>query len=162
MRCQRKVMRTHRRLFAATLMTAFVISVVPAFSAELDPKAISFTLPDKLNWRKGPISDSVMLQGDSSRPGIYIQLMRWHRNNMSRPHSHDTARYITVISGTWWVGTGDKFDPDSTTPMPAGSYVVDIPNELHYDGAKDEECVLVIVGMGPMKTLGAVNPGPLK
>jgi quercetin dioxygenase-like cupin family protein len=103
-----------------------------------------------------------MLQGDASKPGIYIQLLRWHKNNMSRPHSHDTARYITVISGTWWVGTGDKFDPDSTTPMPAGSYVVDIPNELHYDGAKDEECVLLIVGMGPMKTSGAVKAGSIK
>jgi hypothetical protein len=33
---------------------------------------------------------------------------------------------------------------------------------LHYDGAKDEECVLLIVGMGPMKTSGAVQAGSIK
>jgi hypothetical protein len=134
--------------------------VLPAFGAELNPKAITYTLPDQLDWKKGSITDTVMLQGDASKPGLYIELMRWHAHNMSRPHSHDTARYITVVSGTWWVGTGDKFDPDSTKAMPAGSYVVDVPNEVHFDGTKDEECVLLIVGMGPMKTLGAVQPGP--
>ncbi len=150
-------MRNYLRWFCAISMAALVL---PVFGSEPDPRAIAYTLPDKLDWKKGPITDSVMLQGDASKPGLYIQLMRWHPHNMSRPHSHDTARYITVISGTWWVGTGDTFDPDSTKAMPAGSYVVDVPNEVHYDGTKDGECVLLIVGMGPMKTLGAVHPGP--
>jgi hypothetical protein len=150
------------RTAVSTFLLVVGFAAFSATAAEPDPKAILYTLPDKLDWKKGDITDSVMLQGDASKPGIYIQLLRWHKNNMSRPHSHDTARYITVISGTWWVGTGDKFDPASTAPMPAGSYVVDIPNELHYDGAKDEECVLLIVGMGPMKTSGAVKAGSIK
>ncbi len=124
-------------------------------AAEPDPKAVRYTLPDKINWTKGAASDTAMLEGDPSKPGVYIQLVRWHPGNMSRPHSHDTPRYITVISGTWWVGTGDKYDPDSTKGMPTGSYVVDIPNELHYDGAKDVDCVILIVGTGPMKTTQA-------
>ena len=36
-----------------------------------------------------------------------------------------------------------------------GNLVVDRPNQLHYDGAKDAECVLEIVGMGPMTTTQA-------
>ena len=132
--------------------------------AEPDPNAVHYTLPDNIQWKKGPITDSVMLQGDMSKPGLYIQLMRWHPNNMSRPHTHDAARYIMVMSGTWWVGTGANFDPDSTKPMPTGSYVVDQPNELHYDGAKDEECVLMIMGMGPTTTSapGKFEVGPIK
>jgi|SRR5580698_755090 hypothetical protein len=139
------------------------LSVLAVSAAEPDPKAITYVLPDKLEWKKGPVTDSVMLQGDASKPGIYIQLLRWHPNNMSRPHSHDMPRYIRVVSGTWWVGTGAQFDPGSTKPMPPGTYVVDIPNELHYDGAKDEECVLMIVGMGPMKTTspGKFEVGPI-
>jgi hypothetical protein len=62
---------------------------------------------------------------------------------------HPNARYITVISGTWWLGSGPKFDPDSTYPAKAGTFVVHHPNQLHYDGAKDEDCVIQIVGMGP-------------
>ena len=46
-------------------------------------------------------------------------------------------------------------DPASTYPAPAGSYVVDLPGGIHYDGAKDTECVLEIVGIGPMTTTQA-------
>jgi hypothetical protein len=47
------------------------------------------------------------------------------------------------------VGTGTKYDPDSTTPIPAGSFVTHYGKQIHYDGAKDEEVTLEIVGMGP-------------
>ncbi len=128
---------------------------IPGRSAEPDPKSVSYTLPDKINWRKGEASDSVMLQGDPSKPGVYIQLLRWHPGHMSRPHFHSTERYITVLSGTWWIGTGTKYDPASTYPVPAGSYVVDKAGGIHYDGAKDVDCVLEIVGTGPMTTTQA-------
>lgn len=126
--------------------------LVPLRGAQIDPKAITFTLPENIQWQTGATSDTANLQGDSSKPGIYIQLIKWHKGNMSRPHSHSTARYITVLSGTWWVGTGSVYDPNRTVPMKAGSFVIDQPNELHYDGAKDEECVLYLVGIGPMTT----------
>ncbi len=34
------------------------------------------------------------------------------------------------------MGTGDKFDPESTVPAPAGSYVIDRAGEVHYDGGE--------------------------
>ncbi len=68
---------------------------------------------------------------------------------MSRPHFHQNDRLIVVISGTWWVGTGDKFDPASTVPMPAGTYVTHYGGKIHYDGAKDEETVIEVHGIGP-------------
>jgi len=68
---------------------------------------------------------------------------------MSHPHFHPNDRYITVLSGTWWVGSGTKFDSDATVPMPAGSYVVDLAKQPHYDGAKDETAIIEIVGEGP-------------
>ena len=58
---------------------------------------------------------------------------------MSRPHFHPNDRFFVVISGTWWMGTGEKFDPDATVPAPAGSYKVHYAGTAHYDGAKDEE-----------------------
>ncbi len=44
---------------------------------------------------------------------------------------------------------GRKFDPDSTVPVPAGSYVIHYAGKVHYDGAKDEETVIQVWGMGP-------------
>jgi quercetin dioxygenase-like cupin family protein len=76
-------------------------------------------------------------------------LVKWKPGHMSRPHSHPKDRFITVVSGTWWVGSGGAFDPERTVPMPAGSFVTHFGNQVHYDGAKNEEAVLQIVGEGP-------------
>jgi mannose-6-phosphate isomerase-like protein (cupin superfamily) len=78
--------------------------------------------------------------------------LKWLPGNMSRPHVHNTDRFFVVISGTWWVGTGETFDPDSTVPVPAGSYVIHRAGGAHYDGAKDEETVIQVWGTGPMTT----------
>ena len=37
----------------------------------------------------------------------------------------------------------------STVPMPAGTFVTHFGKQIHYDGAKDEDVYLQIVGMGP-------------
>ena len=34
-------------------------------------------------------------------------------------------------------------------PAPAGSYVIHYGGKVHYDGAKDEEVVIQVWGMGP-------------
>jgi hypothetical protein len=36
--------------------------------------------------------------------------------------------------------------------MPAGSVVTDLANTVHFDGAKDGEALLELVGMGPVTT----------
>ena len=91
----------------------------------------------------------MVLYGDPSKPGLYIVLTKWYPGHMSRPHFHPNDRFITVISGTWWVGSGTKFSPDDTVPMPAGSFVTHFGKQVHYDGAKDVETILRIVGEGP-------------
>ena len=52
--------------------------------------------------------------------GVYVIRAKFAPHTMSQPHWHPEARYVTVLKGIWWAGTGDKFDPDSTTPVPAG------------------------------------------
>jgi hypothetical protein len=140
---------------APVVLSASVFLLMPGRAAEPDPKAITITLPDNIQWRKGPNQDSATLVGDPSKPGVYIQMLRWHAGNNSRPHFHSTDRYITVLSGTWWMGSGAKYDPAGMHPVPAGSFVVHHANEIHYDGAKDADCVLYIVGTGPMTTTQA-------
>ena len=141
------------RFILCAVAAAIAMSPLPVAGVEKpDPKIVTITLPDQIHWKKSPNADTATIQGDPSKPGIYIQLVKWHPGNMSRPHTHATDRYIYVLSGTWWIGTGTTYDPASTYPVKAGTYVVDLANEPHYDGAKDEECVLYIVGMGPLVT----------
>lgn len=119
-------------------------------AVELNPKAISYKLPDQIKWRETASgSQEAVLLGDPSKPGLYIVLVKWLPHRMSHPHFHPNDRFATVISGTWWVGTGTKFDPDNTVPVPAGTFATHYGKQIHYDGAKDQEVVIEIVGQGP-------------
>lgn len=147
----------HRHRFLVPLTGAMLAlgasSAIPAAEgpfAGLDPKAISIRLPADLQW-KGSANgvESIALAGDASKPGLYVVLVKWSAHHNSRPHFHPNDRFITVLSGTWWVNTGRNYDPDHMQPVPAGSFVTHYANEVHYDGAKDGDAILEIVGMGP-------------
>ena len=123
---------------------------------DLNPAALAYKLPDQIKWTDSPTgSKAAVLLGDPEKPGLYIVLVKWTAHHMSHPHFHPNDRFITVLSGTWWVGTGSKFDPDSTVPIPAGSFVTHFGKQIHYDGAKDGDAVLEIVGEGPAKATPA-------
>jgi hypothetical protein len=92
------------------------------------------------------------LFGDPNKPGIYGVLIKWEPGHNSRPHFHSTDRYIYVVSGSWWVSSSTHYDPSKMYPIPAGTFVTDIKNTIHWDGAKAETgpCILLLVGEGPM------------
>jgi hypothetical protein len=130
---------------------AAMIAVGASRAADLDPKAVTYIPVDKIQWKENAAGTNAnaILYGDLSKPGPYAYFVKWKAGNMSRPHFHPNDRFIAVLSGTWWVGSGTKFDPDATVPMPAGTYVVHYGKGIHYDGAKQGDAILLIHGMGP-------------
>jgi len=128
-------------------------------AAELNPAAVIYKLPEQIPWSapdERGVQNAVVV-GDPGKPGFYVVFTKWLKgNHFSRPHFHPNDRYITVLQGTWWVGSGSKFDPDKgTTPMPAGSFVTHFGKQVHWDGAKDEDAVLMIMGEGPATSTAA-------
>jgi quercetin dioxygenase-like cupin family protein len=117
-----------------------------------DPTHIPFILSQNIPWegRVGHEQHYNVL-GDPSKPGPYIQILKWWPGNFSKPHYHTKTRYITVLSGTWWVSSSTHFDPDKTYPLPTGTLTQDVANTVHWDGAKagGDPVVLEIVGDGP-------------
>lgn len=93
--------------------------------------------------------------GDPSKPGLYAIRRRFKPGEMTRPHYHDQARLVTVIKGTWYTGEGDVFRPDATIPIKAGGFMYHPKGFHHYDGAKNEEVIVQIIGMGPVRTIGS-------
>ena len=119
-------------------------------AADLNPAAIAFMLPDKIAWKQASArSQQAVLAGDPSKPGLYVVMVKWLPGGMNHPHFHPDDRFITVLKGTWWVGTGGKYDPAGTVAMPAGTFVTHFGKQVHYDGAKDEEAVILVTGEGP-------------
>src|SRR5881275_757780 len=146
---------TTSRVSCFALIAALSLGLTAVKAADLDPKAINIQLPKDIKWvATAGGSEQAVLAGDPSKPGLYVVLTKWLPHKNSRPHSHPNDRFITVLKGTWWVNTGSNYDPDGMKPVPTGSFVVHYGGQVHYDGAKDEECILQIVGMGPASAPG--------
>ncbi len=158
---------SRRELLLAPLLAALpaALASLPARAAP-DPTMTIVKLPAELTWNRlldsPPQSvESTMLWGKTSEEGLYYTLIRWYPGYMSAPHWYETDRYCTVVSGTWWVTSGDKFDPESTVPAPAGSFIRRVARTPHYDGVKKdgtEPAVIAICGIGPI-TFHNAEPG---
>jgi hypothetical protein len=118
-------------------------------------ETISITTPDKLEWKDYPGLPGVkfvVVDGNPREAGPYTIRAKFAPGTMSRPHWHPETRYVTVLKGTWWAGSGDKLDPETTVPVPTGGFAVHTARQVHYDGAKDEEVIVQISGIGPSGT----------
>jgi hypothetical protein len=145
-----KIVNRFWRYLLVPLSLAGMLSASSA--AELNPAALVYKLPDQIPW--GTVNaagaQSAVVLGDPTKPGFYMIYNKWTKgNHFSRPHFHPNDRFIIVLQGTWWVGTGPHFDLAETKPMPPGSFITHFGKQVHWDGAKDEDAVLVIMGEGP-------------
>jgi len=125
-----------------------------AFGAEavtIDRGARDYRTPDQFPWkgREGSVTKNAAVFGDSSKPELYVQLLKRGPNDWSEPHSHPNDRYITVLEGTFLIGTGSKVDRNNTVALGPGSIVHDIAGQMHYDGTGPEGATIEIMGMGP-------------
>ena len=99
--------------------------------------------------------DLAVVAGDPTKEGFYIIRARFAPGVMSLPHSHPGDRHVTVISGTWWAGKGAKFDPNATTPLGPGSYMLHPAGEVHLRRRQGRRGDRRDQGHGT----GAVDPG---
>lgn len=131
-----------------------------------EPDALGFirVSPTELHWISLPGTpgfQTAIVLGDPSKPGLYVIRGRFPPHVMDTPHFHDGDRYITVIQGTWYTGTGPKFDPAVAIPLGAGSVMKHPAGGVHWDGSNNDEPVIVqITGMGPVKTLQSDPKAP--
>jgi quercetin dioxygenase-like cupin family protein len=125
-----------------------------------DPTHIRIVFGKDIKWKDG--EGQSLLFGDPDKSGIYGVLIKWLPGHHSKPHFHSTDRYVYVVSGTWWVSASATYDTNKMYPVPAGSFVTDIANTVHWDGAKASTgpCLLMLVGQGPMHTTQLVQPDP--
>ncbi len=151
---------TRRGLMFAPLLAALPAALVSDPAHAVDPTQTQVTLPDQMQWKPwnvdGPkgAMESAAVFGAIDKPGPYAILVRWHPGYMSAPHTYVTDRLCFVISGTWWVNSGETFEPENTVPVPAGGFVRRVAHTPHYDGVKrdgKEPAVIGIIGVGPIE-----------
>lgn len=133
---------------------ALCMIVSDACAAEELPEGAVRITTEELKWRPGrvPGHEIAQLVGDSTKPGPYVERVKFPPNSISQAHSHPESRMYTVISGTWYVGYGDKFDPSKLKALPPGSFYTEPANVIHFSQIKDDGVVVQIVGNGPTAT----------
>jgi len=145
-----------RTLTSRITVTAVVVAVMPSIVGGQRGTVQAPPLVDaehKIMQADAAPSTTFRVVGDQASPGVYVVRNHFNPGQGSRPHYHDQDRYITVLKGTWWVGAGDVYDPEKMTPIKAGGFMFHPAGFHHYDGAKDEDTVVQIVGIGPVKTV---------
>ena len=143
--------RTNKQVGVALPQIGGLMALYGAEAATIDREARDFSLPEQFEWKDTPGSarKTATLFGDPSKPGLYVQVTKRGPNTWSQPHSHPNERFITVLAGTFLIGTGAKFDKNNTVAVGPGGVVHDIPNRMHYDGTGPEGATLEFIAMGP-------------
>jgi quercetin dioxygenase-like cupin family protein len=116
---------------------------------------------DSLKWLDGPPSlppgaKIAVLEGDPAKEGPFVFRVKVPDGYKIPPHTHPKPERVTIISGTFNIGMGEKFDADKGEVMPAGTYGTWPAGMKHYVWTKGET-VIQFHGEGPWK-IEYVNP----
>ncbi len=115
----------------------------------------------EIKWNAGPASlpkgaQIAVLEGDPTKEGPFVFRVKVPDGYRIPAHTHPKTERVTVISGTFNIGMGDKFDEKKTKPMPAGTYGYWETGMKRFVWIKGET-VVQFHGMGPW-SIEYVNP----
>jgi len=96
-----------------------------------------------------------VLDGDPGKAGNYTVRIQMPDGYKIMPHWHPTTERVTVISGEFHAGMGDKLDENGAMTFPPAGYAV-MPARMHHFAFAKGETVVQVSGMGPF-TLVYVN-----
>ena len=125
------------------------------------PGEMGFYSPADVQWKDGPASlpagaKFAVLEGDPAKEGPFVMRLRLPDGYRIPPHWHPKVERVTVVSGTFNLGMGEKFDQSATREMPAGTFGFWPAGMRHFAWAKGET-VLQLHGIGPW-SITYVNP----
>lgn len=97
-----------------------------------------------------------VLAGDPSKAELFTVRLSMPNGYTIASHYHPTDEHITVISGTFLVGMGDKVDAKQTMTLHAGDFATAKAEQHHYAIARGRT-VVQVHAIGPF-VLTYVNP----
>lgn len=108
---------------------------------------------DSIQWKAGPPTlpkgaQFVLLFGDPAKEGPYGYRVKVPAGYTVPAHMHPTDENITVISGTFNIGTGDNLDPKKGEAVKAGGFF-HMPKGMHHYMSFSQETVFQANGNGP-------------
>ena len=79
-----------------------------------DEKGFVRVTLESVQWKPSPLIKGVeiaIIEGDPAKPGaVDVQRVKFPPNFSVQPHFHPEDRFIVVLKGTWYTGTGGDFE----------------------------------------------------
>jgi hypothetical protein len=142
-------------------ITLLIAGAAFAQTGQPPPSGHVFVQVSDLKWGPAPPglpagAKTAVLSGDPSQAGPFVLRAALPAGYRIAPHWHPTDENLTVISGTFSLGMGDKFDEKAIHDLNAGGYVRMPATTRHFATTKTAT-VIQIHGMGPF-VINYVNP----
>jgi hypothetical protein len=138
------------------------VGVVVTVGAQTASSEKHVFLPDAIPYGPAPAfvvagAQLAVLEGNpGAASGDYTIRLKMPDGYRIAPHWHPQRENVTVISGTFKVGMGDRFDESKMGAFPAGSFAFLDPDMHHYAMASGE-VVVQVHGKSPLQ-FNYVNP----
>ena len=129
-----------------------------AQAAEAKPHLFA---PAELTWGPGPGSlpagvQAAVLEGNPMEAGPFTARFKLPANFRIPPHWHPAVEHVTVVTGSLYIGQGEKVDTAAMKELTPGGFMLMPPHTPHYVRTRGET-VIQIHGIGPWG-ITYVNP----
>ncbi len=147
-----------RSALLTLVVGGFSLFLPPAVSAQTP--AHTMVVPSELKWAPVPSlppgAQIAVIQGPMNQALPFTVRLKFPADYKIPAHSHPAIEHVTVISGTFNMGTGDKLDQAKTMALPPGGVAIMQAKTNHFAWTK-EETIVQLHGVGPWEVT-YVNP----
>ena len=136
----------------AILAAALAMSTAAPTLARAQHAGHVMAMPNDLKWADVPSlppgAKIAVIEGPLNQAVPFTFRLKLPANYMIPAHSHPAIERVTVLSGTFNLGTGDKFDKSKVHALPAGAITIMQPGMNHFVWI-GEETIVQLNGTGP-------------
>jgi quercetin dioxygenase-like cupin family protein len=149
-----------KTLFNRTLVAAAAIVLLGVSAIAQKPSHVMANVADT-KWGPAPPllppgAQIAVLSGDPGKPAPYAVRLKFPANYAIPAHSHPTDENVVVVSGSLFMGLGDKLNKTGAMAVSVGGYALAPAGVNHFAFTK-AETTIVLFGIGPVE-FKYVNP----
>ncbi|GAC1532128.1 MAG: hypothetical protein NVS2B8_20820 [Vulcanimicrobiaceae bacterium] len=136
------------------LIATLLVGTSSTANAVEAAKSVLLSGPAAVAWKHGPSdlppgSRIAVLSGDPAKPGPFVLRVEFPAHTLVAQHRHATTENLTVISGDFYHGIGEKVDTAHEHLMQTGGFLYLPGNVPHYLRTREHVTVVQVTGTGP-------------
>jgi quercetin dioxygenase-like cupin family protein len=139
----------------AIVIALSAITLAMTWAGKTQKEVVGLT-PEQVRWFTPPYykdgRQRAQLFGDSSKGGAWVDRVKIPSGKRVLAHTHPQDELVTVIEGTWYLGTGERFDSAKLKGYPAGSFIVIPAGVPHFVAAKEGSVIVQLSGSEVFRT----------